>query len=72
MVFNFVNSEKDVDHIENDGLDMSKRRNLKNSKVRIIFFSEKVSFCSTQFLLEHIRILKCISNFSDFNLKNTN
>ena len=51
MVFNFVNSEKDVDHIENDGLDMSKRRNLKNSKVRKIFFSEKVSFCSTQFLL---------------------
>ena len=32
MVFNFVNSNKDVTHIENDGLDMSKRR-IKIAKV---------------------------------------
>ena len=36
MVFNFVNSTKVVTHIENDGLDMSKRRSKSNS-VRIIF-----------------------------------
>lgn len=36
MVFNFVNSEKNVTHIENDGLDMSKRKNLKNTRVREI------------------------------------
>jgi hypothetical protein len=33
MVFNFVNSTKVVTHIENDGLDMSKRRS-KSSAVR--------------------------------------
>ena len=33
MVFNFVNSDKVVTHIENDGMDMSKRRTL-NTKVR--------------------------------------
>ena len=26
MVFNFLNSQKDVTHIENDGLDLSKRK----------------------------------------------
>ena len=26
MVFNFINSQKDVTHIENDGLDLSKRK----------------------------------------------
>lgn len=33
MVFNFVNTDKNVTHIENDGLDMSKRRG-KNLRVR--------------------------------------
>jgi hypothetical protein len=33
MVFNFLNCEKVVTHIENDGLDMSKRRSV-NTKVR--------------------------------------
>jgi len=47
MVFNFVNSDKDVDHIENDGLDMSKRRNLKNSKVRKFFIFRFVDRGST-------------------------
>ena len=36
MVFNFVNSTKVVTHIENDGLDMSKRRSKSNS-VRLFF-----------------------------------
>ncbi|QQP56661.1 Bifocal, partial [Caligus rogercresseyi] len=26
LVFNFINSKKDVSHIENDGLDFSKRK----------------------------------------------
>jgi hypothetical protein len=37
MVFNFVNSQKDVTHIENDGLDLSKRKkkqHLRIAKVR--------------------------------------
>lgn len=43
MVFNFLNSQKDVTHIENDGLDLSKRKKKQHlqqmSKVRwIVFF----------------------------------
>ena len=36
MVFNFVNTKRDVTHIENDGLDLSKRKGVKTqlSKVR--------------------------------------
>ena len=34
MVFNFVNSQKDVTHIENDGRDIS-RRNKKGKKVKV-------------------------------------
>lgn len=42
MVFNFLNSQKDVTHIENDGLDLSKRKKNKQhlqqmSKVRSFF-----------------------------------
>jgi len=32
LVFNFVNTKKDVSHIENDGLDMSKRTTKKGNK----------------------------------------
>jgi len=34
MVFNFVNSSRDVTHIENDGLDLSKRGGSKKSHIK--------------------------------------
>ena len=34
LVFNFTNTKKDVSHIENDGLDLSKRKKQSN-KVRL-------------------------------------
>ena len=39
LVFNFVNTKKDVSHIENDGLDLTNRA----KKVTIVFF-EKLLF----------------------------
>ncbi len=41
MVFNFLNSQKDVTHIENDGLDLSKRKKKQRlqqmAKVRLVW-----------------------------------
>lgn len=35
MVFNFVNTKRDVTHIENDGLDLSKRTSKKKTQIQL-------------------------------------
>merc|ERR1712018_837702 len=35
MVFNFVNTKRDVTHIENDGLDLSKRSTKKKTQIQL-------------------------------------
>ena len=59
LVFNFINSKKDVSHIENDGLDLTKRtaatNKVKSGNILIIH--------SCFFLLLIIRTLECGSAF---------
>ena len=44
MVFNFLNTQKDVTHIENDGLDLSQRKKknfFSKAKVRQLYYSQE-------------------------------
>ena len=56
LVFNFINSKKDVSHIENDGLDLTKRTAATN-KVK----SGNILIIHSFFLLLISRALECFS-----------
>uniref|UniRef100_A0A0K2UX41 Bifocal [Apis mellifera] n=1 Tax=Lepeophtheirus salmonis TaxID=72036 RepID=A0A0K2UX41_LEPSM len=47
LVFNFINSKKDVSHIENDGLDFSKRKTLSKPQSGVIILDSVISDEST-------------------------
>ena len=69
MVFNFVNSKKEVSHIENDGLDLSKRGSKgKGGKAHIRQLA-KVSQTSPQYLIAktlRFRLFKAFFSFEQF------
>ena len=54
LVFNFTNSKKDVSHIENDGLDLSKRKKQAN-KVKYSLTLNDVNFCHYWYLKVKVR-----------------
>lgn len=51
VVFNFVGTDKEVNHIENDGLDMSNRRS-KKANVRNYFYCLIACLCFKTFFLK--------------------
>ena len=45
MVFNFVNTKRDVTHIENDGLDLSKRSSKKKTQIQLSKVRNYQTYC---------------------------